>query len=59
MSSDRKNKLLGELLVQDGLISRDQLRIALTDQERNGEQLGHILVSLGFLSESVLRETKR
>ena len=56
MATDRKNKLLGELLVQDGLISRDQLRIALTDQERSGEQLGHILVNLGFLSESVLRD---
>ncbi|MEM7292555.1 MAG: ATPase, T2SS/T4P/T4SS family [Pseudomonadota bacterium] len=56
MSSDRKNKLLGELLVQDGLISRDQLRIALTDQEKSGEQLGRILVTLGFISESVLRD---
>ena len=56
MATDRKNKLLGELLVHDGLISRDQLRIALTDQERSGEQLGRILVSLGFISESVLRD---
>jgi len=56
MAVDRKNKLLGELLVHDGLISRDQLRIALTDQEKSGEQLGHILVSLGFISESVLRD---
>ncbi len=56
MAIDRKNKLLGELLVHDGLISRDQLRIALTDQEKSGEQLGHILVSLGFISESVLRD---
>ena len=56
MVIDRKNKLLGELLVHDGLISRDQLRIALTDQEKSGEQLGHILVSLGFISESVLRD---
>ena len=56
MSNDRKNTLLGELLVQDGLISRDQLRIALTDQEKSGDQLGRILVSLGFISESVLRD---
>ncbi|MEM7206627.1 MAG: ATPase, T2SS/T4P/T4SS family [Pseudomonadota bacterium] len=55
-NGDRKNKLLGELLVQDGLISRDQLRIALTDQEKSGEQLGRILVTLGFISESVLRD---
>ena len=56
MVIERKNKLLGELLVQDRLISRDQLRIALTDQEKSGEQLGHLLVSLGFISESVLRD---
>lgn len=47
---------LGELLVSKGLITRDQLRIALLEQRRTGNQLGKILRSLGFVSEAVLRE---
>ncbi len=64
MMSKPNNKLLGELLVRGGQISRDQLRIALIDQDNNSDhsrhnhtnQLGHILVKLGFISESMLRD---
>lgn len=54
---ERKTRLLGELLLQQGLISKDQLRIALTEQQKTGEQLGRLLVGLGFVGESVMRDS--
>ena len=47
---------LGQQLLNKGLISIDQLDIALTEQKKNGRLLGEILVALGFVSESVMRD---
>lgn len=47
---------LGDKLVLEGVITADQLRIALTEQKLTGKKLGEILVSLGFLSEEDSRE---
>jgi len=52
---DVKEKL-GQQLLEKGLISIDQLEIALTEQKKNGRLLGEVLVSLGFVSESVMRD---
>jgi len=49
-------RLLGERLVDSGIVSRDQLRIALTEQQASEEPLGRILVRLGFATEAVMRE---
>jgi len=49
-------KQLGEFLVEKGLINRDQLRVALTEQKQKNERIGKILVRLGLVSESVLRD---
>ena len=48
---------LGERLIAAGLITRDQLQVALTEQSRNDEPLGRILVRLGLISEGVMRDT--
>ncbi|HNP63461.1 MAG TPA: GspE/PulE family protein [Woeseiaceae bacterium] len=48
---------LGERLIKAGLISEDQLQVALKEQSRNDEPLGRILVNLGLISEGVLRDT--
>ena len=48
---------LGERLIAAGLISEDQLQVALKEQSRHDEPLGRILVKLGLLSEGVLRDT--
>ncbi len=47
---------LGELLVGKGVISADQLRIALTEQRKSSLALGQELVRLGFVSDATLRE---
>jgi twitching motility protein PilT len=45
---------LGEALVHDGLISREQLLEALKLQTRGGEKIGSILVKLGHISDEQL-----
>lgn len=47
---------LGQSLVEQGIISKDQLHIALIEQKKSNRQLGKILVELGFVSESVMRD---
>ena len=47
-------KLLGERLVDKGIISKDQLEVALLEQRRSGKLLGEILVDLGFITEHTL-----
>ena len=43
-------------MVQQGLISQDQLRIALIEQGQNKIPLGRQMVRLGFVSESMVRD---
>ncbi|MHC5114203.1 MAG: GspE/PulE family protein [Planctomycetota bacterium] len=46
---------IGSILVERGLISDDQLALAIGEQNRTGERLDHLLVRLGFVtSEQVL-----
>lgn len=52
----RRTQPLGELLVTRGIIGPDQLEIALTEQQRNGQMLGKLLVQLGFITENTLRD---
>ncbi|MBL8505049.1 MAG: type II/IV secretion system protein [Methylobacillus glycogenes] len=56
MVEQRRKLRLGELMVQQGLISQDQLRIALMEQEQSNIPLGRQLVRLGFITESVVRD---
>ena len=42
---------IGELLLREGLISREALDKALQEQKSNGMRLGYNLVKLGFVSE--------
>ena len=45
---------IGELLVEKGVVSSDQIRIALIEQKKNKDHLGKILVRLGFATEGVI-----
>ncbi len=51
-----QNQRIGELLVGKGVISGDQVRIALTEQRRTREHLGKILVRLGFATQAVISD---
>jgi MSHA biogenesis protein MshE len=47
---------LGDVLVEHGAISAEQLATALTEQRRSGRKLGRVLGDLGFVSEAALHE---
>ena len=49
-------KKIGELLLQDGLITEEQLNRALEDQNQSGERVGAALIKLGYIGEDVLAE---
>lgn len=51
---DKKSKRIGDRLVELGVISVDQLDVALHDKQKSGKMVGQTLVDLGFISESVL-----
>jgi type IV pilus assembly protein PilB len=51
-----KRKLLGQILLEEGIITSDQLQIALTEQKRGNKPLGKIIVALGFATEAVMRD---
>ncbi|MFA7293781.1 MAG: ATPase, T2SS/T4P/T4SS family, partial [Rhodocyclaceae bacterium] len=46
---------LGDLLLEQRLITQDQLRIALLEQKAMGKPLGEALLILGFITEDALR----
>lgn len=47
---------IGQVLLGKGILSEDQLRIALLEQTRTKQPLGKLLVGLGFVSEATLRD---
>jgi len=47
----RARKRLGDLLVEAGLVSRDQVEEALRLQKSRNERIGEILVDLGYVTE--------
>jgi MSHA biogenesis protein MshE len=42
---------LGEILIQQKLLTEEQLRFALEQQKRNGRKLGHIFIENNFVTE--------
>ncbi|MEW6095095.1 MAG: ATPase, T2SS/T4P/T4SS family [bacterium] len=47
---------LGELLVDAGIITQEQLDVALAEKKRSRERLGKILVKLGFTTEGIIMD---
>ena len=54
--SEKQPIRLGDLLLGQGIISEDQLNIALIEQKTSGDQLGRALIRLGFVSEEIIRD---
>lgn len=50
-TSSRKKIRIGDLLVQNDVITKEQLQTALEQQQESGSKLGHILVEMGFVEE--------
>lgn len=47
----------GDLLISKGLISHDELKLALVEQRKTGHKLGEVLEYMGLLSQDALRDT--
>ncbi|MCX7698810.1 MAG: chemotaxis protein CheW [Candidatus Goldbacteria bacterium] len=47
----QQQKTLGELLINSGIINKEQLQLALNEQKITDEPLGKILVRMGFARE--------
>ena len=47
---------LGQILISMGILTEDQLRIALLEQLKSKQPVGKLLVQLGFVSEATLRD---
>jgi len=56
MTSALAKKRIGDQLIERGVISHDQLKIALQEQSHTGEKIGKVLIDLGFLTESLLTD---
>ncbi len=56
MNAVSMQRPVGQVLIDQGGLSEDQLRIALLEQGKRNRPLGKILVSLGFVSEATLRD---
>lgn len=50
----KRPKDLGEILVEEGLVSAEQLAHAHAEQERLGRSLGRVLIDLGLVKEADL-----
>ena len=51
---ERLKKRIGEILVEDGVISPEHISEALEHQKKEGGMIGQILIKLGYLSEETL-----
>lgn len=56
MSNGAPKKRIGDQLIDRGIISADQLKIALQEQKQSGDKIGKVLIDLGFLTESLLTD---
>ncbi|WP_425060704.1 Type II secretion system protein E [Sporomusa carbonis] len=52
----KNRKRLGDLLIEAGLLTPEQLEKALSVQKKTGERLGKVLINLGYITESSMIE---
>lgn len=54
MSEINKKIRIGDLLIQNNIITEEQLMTALAEQKKTGRKLGRALIELGFVEEDKL-----
>lgn len=52
----KQKKRLGEILIDKGVITVDQLTIGLHEQKVIGKRIGAVLIQLGFVTDSIIRD---
>ncbi|MBF0311704.1 MAG: type II/IV secretion system protein [Magnetococcales bacterium] len=51
----KERRRIGDILLESGALDEDQLGIALKEQKKSGQQLGRLVVKLGFVPDYVMR----
>ena len=54
ISSGRKKIRVGDLLVEAGAITEEELQEALAYQKENGGRIGNVILEMGFISQDLL-----
>ena len=54
---ENKRIRIGDVLVDENIISNDQLMMALQEQKTSGHKIGRVLVNMGLVGEKKLLET--
>lgn len=57
MHFHRSRKKLGDMLVEQGIITQEQLDLSLKEQRRLKQRLGEVLVDLGYTDELTIAHT--
>ena len=55
-TNQQAKRHIGQILIDQGILTEDQLRIALLEQMKSHLPVGRLLVQLGFVSEATLRD---
>jgi type IV pilus assembly protein PilB len=55
--SGGEGRLLGELLIERGLLTRENLATALEKQKESGDRIGRVVIEMGLISEASLVAT--
>lgn len=56
MAYNRKRLRLGELLLENNIITEEQLNIALEEQKAKGVKLGEALIALGYVTQDSIND---
>lgn len=56
MAYNRKRLRLGELLLENDLITEEQLNIALEEQKAKGIKLGEAIIGLGYVTQDAIND---
>ncbi|MBX7117430.1 MAG: Flp pilus assembly complex ATPase component TadA [Gemmatimonadaceae bacterium] len=56
-AASSNSERVGDLLMKEGLVTREQVQKALDEQRQNGTRVGYNLVKLGFIQENDLVRT--
>jgi len=58
-ATEQPRRLLGQILIENGLISEEQLSLALEAQQETGQFLGEILIAHGWVSRPEVGDALR
>ncbi len=50
----KRHRRLGEMLLQDDLITKEELDKVIAEGKKNGKRIGHVLIEKGILTEKAL-----